>query len=277
MNKEIEVEGMGVKAQGSPYIIETRNESGYYKDKYDTLQSEAMEWKISSAHNFDNHSSAKKVTEDEPALEPGDCGSLEFRVSPQSFDSITVDCLFEMKAYTEVIVKDLNGDPVKDENGDPVTALTEITTGNTAGYIEGHILMFSGIDEYGKYTGLIDNDNVALERILEDQTYNKNESNYTTIYWYWPEHLNELTDSTKIKFAASEQSDVIAYIAKNKDKFFKNCSETSDKVLSDFTALAAGTSTDQVYNHYNLMYDNADLEIGNYISYIVLSMQVIQD
>ena len=29
-----------------------------------------------------------------------------------------------------------------------------------------------------------------------------------------------------------------------------------------------------IYNHYNLRYDNADLDIGNNLSYVILSMQV---
>jgi hypothetical protein len=283
MNRDVGTSGMGVKVQGLPYTIQTHDTSGYYKTAWEKTGSEALEWLVTSTNNFDNHSDAIEPGEEEPSLEPGDSGCLEFRVNPQSSDSITVDCLFEIKAYKEEVVKDDNGDTVVDDNGNPVTTLTQITTGNTAGYIDGHILLFYGIDENEKYTGLINNDydedleTYLEQRVLSEQTYEKDGITYTTIYWYWPERLNELTDSTKIKFAASEQNGVITYIARNKDKFFKNCSETTEKVSSDLTALSGGTSTDQVYNHYSLMYDNADLEIGNYISYIVLSMQVRTD
>ena len=283
MNREVGASGMQMKVQGLPYTIQTSDTSGYYKTAWEKTGSEALEWLVTSANNFDNHSGAIETGEEEPSLEPGDSGCLEFRVNPQSSDEITVDCLFEIKAYKEEEVKDDNGDTVVDDKGDPVTTLTQITTGNTAGYIDGHILLFSGMDENEKYTGLINNDydknleTYLEQRVLSGQTYEKDGSTYTTIYWYWPERLNELTDSTKIKFAASEQNGVITYIARNKDKFFKNCSETTEKVSNDLTALAGGTSTDQVYNHYSLMYDNADLEIGNYISYIVLSMQVRTD
>ena len=135
-------------------------------------------------------------------------------------------------------------------------------------------MLFTGIDpETGKLTGLIDNNNESLERILKNQTYTKGESTYTTIYWYWPEHLSDLTDSANTIYASSEHEAVLAYIARNKDGFFKDCSDSNAKVLTDLTNLYA-TYSNSTYNHYNLRYDNADLDIGNNLSYVILSMQV---
>jgi hypothetical protein len=134
-------------------------------------------------------------------------------------------------------------------------------------------MLFAGIDENGKYTDLIDNDNETTKKVLEDQTYRKGESTYTTIYWYWPEHLSDLTDSAHTIYAPSEHEDVIGYIARNKDGFFKDCSDSETKVGNDLTSLYT-TYSNQIYNRYNSRYDNADLDIGNNVSYIVLSMQV---
>ena len=269
MNKDTSAGGMGVKVSGLPFIIETRSGSGYYKDQYDMINYQAEEWKISSSHNFDNHSGSIEEDEVEPALEPGDFGSLEFRVSPQSMDTITVDCLFEIKAYLE--------ETTTDEGDNEVTTITEISNSNLVRYLEGHILLFAGYDELtGKYTDLIDNNNESLQRILEDMTYTRGESTYTTIYWYWPEHLSDLTDSANTIYAPSEHEDVIAYVARNKDKFFKDCNDSETKVRNDLTSLY-NTYSNQTYNYYNLKYDNADLVIGNNISYAMISMKVIND
>lgn len=272
-NREVEGDGMGVKTAGMPYIIETRSGSGTCKTQYDSLNTQGEEWKISAEHNLENHSGAIEEGEEEPGLEPGDHGSLEFRVSPQNSDTITVDCLFEVKAYLET--------KAVDENENETTSISVINDSVLTGYLEGHIMLFAGYDEEtGKYTGLIDNNNANLQRILTNKTYTKGEDVYTTIYWCWPEHLSDLTGdvtgSANIIYDPDEHEAVIAYIARNKDKFFKNCNDSNAKVLTDLTNLYNSYSN-QTYNHYNLKYDNADLIIGNNISYVMLSMQVIND
>lgn len=276
MNRETGTSGMGVKVQGTPYTIMTRSGSGYYKDKWETLGSNAIEWQVSAYHNLDNYvADPENITDEQEAalgLEPGDTGSLEFRVQPNTADSLTVDCVFDIKAYLERTVLDENDDPVLDDNNEPVTELVEIDNTALTGYLKAHILLFAGY-ENGKYTDLIADDE-DMRRVLQ-QTYTKNGSEYTTIYWVWPMHLSELTseDNVTIIYAPSERNAVITYIAGNKDGFFKDCSDTSQQVKDNLTALA-DTYDNQVYNRYNTKYDNADLEIGNNISYVMLSMTV---
>lgn len=263
MNRETGTSGMGVKAQSTPYTIQTRDSSGYYSTVYESLGTEGMEWKISSGKNFDNHESAKKEGETEPGIEPGDHGILEYRVNPNSADSITVDCVFDMMAYAETTTID--------GEGATVTEVTPVSNPALLGYVKAHIMLFSGIDSNGKYTGLIDTDE-TMRRVLADQTYTKNSTTYTQIYWVWPMYLSDLTGSDPI-FAASERSSVIAYIASNKDGFFKDCSDNAAKVSTDLTALSV-TYSSAIFNHYSMKYDNADLEIGNNVTYVMLSMQV---
>lgn len=269
MNKSVGTSGMGVKVQAMPYTIQTRDSSGYYKDKWDMIGSQAMEWKISSTKNFDNHEDAKAVGETDPGIEPGDHGILEFRVNPNTADSITVDCIFDVKAYVETITTD--------ENDQPVVEMTEINNSALAGYLKAHIMLFSGIDANGKYTGLI-GDDAQLRRVLANQTYTRNGDIYTQIYWVWPLHLSYLTSENtsgdnSIIYASTERSAVIAYIATNRKGFFKDCNNSAEQVTADLTALSTSYSS-SIYNYYNTKYDNADLEIGNNVSYVILSMQV---
>lgn len=275
MNREVEASRMGISAQGMPYTIQTRDSNGYYKKKWDKIGSDAMEWLVSKENNFDNPGRDLNQEEEEPGLEPGDSGVLEFRVKPNTSDSITVDCVFDVKAYLETVVKDEQGNASLDEDGNPVTEITEISNDTLTGYIKAHIMLFSGYDsESGKYTGLIDNDQ-ALRRVLANQTYNINDTDYTKIYWVWPMHLEDITsdDDAKIIYAPGERETVIAYIARNKDGFFKDCNDSEQKVKSDLQALSTAYDN-SIYNHYNMRYDNADLEIGNNISYVMLSMKV---
>ena len=276
MNKQTGAGGMGVKSQATPYTIQTRSESGYYKSKWDKINSDAAEWQVTSTNNFDNHAEDLDEDEEEPGLEPGDSGMLEFRVNPNVSDFITVDCVFDAKAYLEKPVLN-QGEPVLDDNDEPVTEITEISNTALLGYVKAHIMLFSGKDEQtGKYTGLISTDE-ELKRVLKDRTYTRGDTVYTKIYWVWPEHLYELTSENpdRVIYAPTERTGIIDYIAANKDGFFKDCSDSVQKVTTDLTALSAAYNT-SVYNHYNIKYDNADLDIGNNISYIMLSMTVKQ-
>lgn len=263
-NRNVSAGDMGMKVQAMPYTIQTRNSSGYYSNVYESLETGAMEWKISSDYNFENHESAKNEDEEEPVLEPGDSGILEFRVNPNTSETITVNCVFDVKAYIET----------EDENTQE-KVITEINNQTLVNYIKAHILLFSGYNsESGKYTDLIDNDE-SLRRVLMNKTYSKNGDDYTKIYWVWPKYLDNLTSSSnsEILYASSERDDVIKYIARNRDGFFKDCNDSETKVISDLTELSVSYSN-AIYNHYNMGYDNADLEIGNNISYVMISMKV---
>jgi hypothetical protein len=266
-NGEVSDNGMGILVQGAPYTIQTRSGSGIYSDIYESLNTGGMEWKISADYNFDNHTSAIEEGEEEPGIEPGDSGKLEFRVNPNDADSITVDCVFDIKVYLKTIT------PVG--NGETETAINEINNSVIKEYVKSHIMLFSGQDSVThKYTGLIGDDQSA-RRVFSNQTYTRNGATYTTIYWVWPKYLSNLTsnDNSEIIFAPTERSAVIQYIANNKDGFFKDCSDSVSKVTSDLTSLSTAYSN-SIFNHYNMKYDNADLEIGNHVSYLLLSMKV---
>lgn len=276
MSKDVETSGMNIKVQASPYTIVTRNQSGYYKEQWDKLNSQAVEWQISQAYNFDNYNDGLAPDQTDLGLEPSDSGMLEFRVNPNNSDSITVDCVFDFKAYVEKPVLGENDDPILDENDEPVTELIEITNEDLLEHVKTHIMLFSEYDPVTcKYDGLISTD-VELKRVLE-QTYTRGEEDYTTIYWAWPEHLENFIshDNSEIIYVPSQRTAVINYVAKNRTGFFKDCKDDENTVKSELTALSQAYDN-PIYNRYNMKYDNADLDIGNNISYVLLSMTVEQ-
>ena len=270
MNREVSNGGMSIKSQAQPYTIQTRDSSGYYHSVYENLETDGMEWKISSTKSFDNHEDAinTAVGETDPGIEPGDHGILEFRVNPNNADTITVDCVFDIKAYVETTTTG--------ENNQQVTEVAEINNSTLVGYLKAHIMLFSGIDANDKYTGLIGTD-AELRRVLANKTYTRNGETYTQIYWVWPLHLSDLTSeiTNNILYAPTERSAVIEYIASNRNGFFKDCSDSAEQVTTDLTDLSTEYSS-STYNHYNTKYDNADLEIGNNVSFVMLTMQVAQ-
>ncbi|MBE5958524.1 MAG: hypothetical protein E7254_06640 [Lachnospiraceae bacterium] len=266
-NRSVTGTGMGASVQDMPYTIQTRSGSGTYNSIYNSLNTGGMEWKISAGYNFDNHASAIEEGEDEPGIEPGDSGKLEFRVNPNIDNSITVDCVFDIKVYLQSVT------PIG--NGETETVINEINGSAVKEYVNSHIMLFTGQDpDTHKYTGLIGNDE-SMRRVLTNQTYTRNGETYTTIYWVWPKFLSNLisNNNSEIIYAPTERSAVIQYIANNKNGFFKDCNDSVSQVASDLTSLSTAYSN-SIFNRYNMKYDNADLEIGNNASYVLLSMKV---
>ena len=259
MNTQVESGGMSMKAGSIPYTIEFPGEDeGKYADQYRTLTDQSSIWLVNNNENMDNGSGTPK---EELGLEPGDSGTLEFRIQPNGTDSITVDICFTVRGI------------VKQHDQNNSQQLTEITDTELMGFVASHIMLFSGIDSNGKYTGLIENSS-DLKRYLRHKTYSVNDLEedddyYTTLYWVWPLHLSNLISmqSDDLVYASSERSTVIQYIVDHKDGFFKDIT-TEDSVLSvDLNSM-------ERYGSYSIMFDKADLDIGKQVQYVILGLSV---
>ena len=258
MNREVSGNGMEMKAGGMPFTIEfAGNDEGKWIEKYRTLSSQSGIW-LMSENNLDNGSA---TTEDKLGLEPGDSGTLEFRISPNETDTITVDICFTMRGI------------VKQHDQNNSQQLTEISDTELMGFVASHIMLFTGIDSNGKYTGLIQNSS-DLKRYIRNKTYSINDSEedddyYTTLYWVWPLHLSNLisTQSDDLIYASSERSTVIQYMVAHKNGFFKDIT-TEDSVLS------ADLNSMEHYGSYSIMFDKADLDIGKRVQYVILGLSV---
>lgn len=264
-NKEVSESGLQMTVGGIPFTIEFPGEDeGHWIDQYHNLSNQSGIWLVDDDKNMDNGSG---TTEEKLGLEPGDSGTLEFRISPNRTDTITVDICFTMRG----IVKQ------RSQNSDSSTSssqqLTEISDTELMGFVASHIMLFTGIDSNGKYTGLIENSS-DLKRYLRNKTYSVNDSKendgyYTTLYWVWPLHLSNLisTQSDDLIYASSERSTVIQYMVAHKNGFFKDI-KTEDSVLS------ADLNSMEHYGSYSIMFDKADLDIGNRVQYVILGLSV---
>ena len=228
-----------MKAGSIPYTIEFPGEDeGKYADQYRTLTDQSSIWLVNNNENMDNGSGTPK---EELGLEPGDSGTLEFRIQPNGTDSITVDICFTVRGI------------VKQHDQNNSQQLTEITDTELMGFVASHIMLFSGIDSNGKYTGLIENSS-DLKRYLRHKTYSVNDLEedddyYTKLYWVWPFHLSDLisTQNDDLIYASNERSTVIQYIVDHKDGFFKDIT-TEDSVLSaDLNSMEAGSQSCPLY------------------------------
>lgn len=249
-NKSISFDGMNNKAADKPFSIITVENEGIYSEQYKSYKgdnADAEIWLVNSDHNFDNDSTA---TSENLGIEPGDRGVLQFRIEPTN-DTITVDLEFELTAIKQ-----------DDENEN---SFSTIEDSSLIKYLNAHIMLFESYDqETKKYSDLIDSD-AELKRVLSSKIYNKSDTAYTEIYWVWPEYLNNLVIDDQLIYNSGEKTKIIQYIVKNKTGFFKNINVEDDVLLSNLTS---GTN----YSTYSIMYDSADLEIGNKIDYVILAM-----
>ena len=264
-NKEVSESGLQMTAGGIPFTIEFPGEDeGHWIDQYHNLSNQTGIWLVDDDKNMDNGSG---TTEEKLGLEPGDSGTLEFRISPNETDTITVDICFTMRG----IVKQ------RSQNSDSSTSssqqLTEISDTELMGFVTSHIMLFTGIDSNGKYTGLIQNSS-DLKRYLRSKTYSVNDSEedddyYTTLYWVLPLHLSNLisTQSDDLIYASSERSTVIQYMVAHKNGFFKDITTEDSVLLADLNSM-------EHYGSYSIMFDKADLDIGKRVQYVILGLSV---
>jgi len=264
-NKEVSESGLQMTAGGIPFTIEFPGEDeGHWIEQYHNLSNQTGIWLVDDDKNMDNGSG---TTEEKLGLEPGDSGTLEFRISPNETDTITVDICFTMRG----IVKQ------RSQNSDSSTSssqqLTEISDTELMGFVASHIMLFTGIDSNGKYTGLIKNSS-DLKRYLRNKKYSVNDSEddddyYTTLYWVWPLHLSNLisTQSDDLIYASSERSTVIQYMVAHKNGFFKDITTEDSVLLADLNSM-------EHYGSYSIMFDKADLDIGKRVQYVILGLSV---
>lgn len=261
MNREVSGNGMEMKAGGMPFTIEfAGNDEGKWIEKYRTLSSQSGIW-LMSENNLDNGSA---TTEDKLGLEPGDSGILEFRVKPNdNYDSVKVDICFTMRAIEKPSVQ--NETEVAEDL--PLVEITD-TKPELMKMLASHIMLFTDIDENGKYKGLIEND-AELKRYLNNQRYNKDDTSYTKLYWKWPLHLSDIISNqeNELIYAKDERDNVISYIVANKDGFFKDISKSDEELINDLKNV-------EHYGSYSIMFDKADLEIGRNVQFVILGFSV---
>ena len=258
MNTQVESGGMSIKTQGVPYTIEfPGTDEGKYASQYRTLTDQAGIWLVDNNKNMDNGSD---TSEEELGLEPGDSGMLEFRVKPNGdTNTITVDICFTLRCIEK---------PERNGSNTSSQQLNLITDQELMKFVSSHIMLFTGIDANGKYTGLIQN-NDQLQRYIRNKTYSKTDTGYTTLYWAWPLHLSNLisTQSSDLIYASNERSTVIQYMVAHKDGFFKGITTADNVLTDDLTAM-------NHYGSYSILFDKADLDIGNKVQYVILGLSV---
>ncbi len=267
MSKEAETSKMELMSTGPTFEILTDANEGTYADKYKELEPEGNIWLVDESNNFSNYTSptpeaaatagaTASSEDDDQGIEPGSSGKMKFLIRATEADSVTLNL--------EILLKGV----IEDEDTGDLSLMTKADNSELLTYLNSHILLFENYNsETGKYSGLIENDG-DLERILANKTYVKDNEEYTYIYWVWPMYLNNLIGDDSI-CSGDAKTELISYIGANKDGFFKNLSKSSDKIIEDLTEKVN-------YSMYSEYFDKVDLEIGNNIDYVIMSLEATE-
>ena len=312
MNRENETNGMSVKSVGDLFTIEPVNASAYHVGIYDdpdqsgtyvrdiltthaNIDGDVMTWTITDDEEVSDGSGTKiekgnnigngPAPGQEGGIRPGSSGMIQFIIRPSQ--SVTAEFAFYVYTYTGGY----------DEHGDEdkstirlISAGTSTSSGTSAASLmaqqlmNGHFLLFTNVDDDGRYYGLIDSDE-EFKRIMT-KTY----STQTTVnlYWVWPETLAEIMlDETvptqsrnmrgKRNICTADGKQEVITLFKNHPEWFlldpvntrRDWTDTfSPNELDEDVISTVNTS----YSLYSSYYNEADQCIGTNISYILLDM-----
>jgi len=307
MNRDVSTGGMGVSVATDLFTIEAVSTTGYHVGIYDDStnndtyvrnilfnrvekDSDIITWTITDDIEVTDGSGNKSITKGknigngpaegyEGGIGPGSSGEIQFVIKPTR--PVDAEFTFCVYAYTDGY----------DEHGDlDKTTIQLVSSGSSADTIaaqkllNGHILLFSEMDNDGKLSGLISSD-AEFKRLME-KTYTSQET--VPIYWVWPETLAEIIldentsgHSKNLRGKSNicnttGQAEVIDFFKNNPSWFLldpDNSNHNWSEVFNDDISNADVVYTINTnYALYSSYYNEADQCIGTCISYILLDM-----
>ncbi|MCR5796686.1 MAG: hypothetical protein K6G63_02065 [Eubacterium sp.] len=264
MNESSEVGDMNMMATGPTFEILTDSEEGVYADKYKQINENGTLWLVDESSNFSNLESessppqetGSQSSDEEVGIDPGSKGKMKFLIRATASDSVKLDLSFFLKGVRE------------DADTKELSVMSKTEDEELLKFLNMHILLFENYNSStNQYSGLISNLD-DLKRVLKNRTFSRDNEEYTYIYWIWPTYLSDIVGDNTI-IAEDDFDDVIDYIAENKDGFFYRLNRDVEQIKSDL-------KKKKNYPMYSEYFDKVDLEIGNSIDYVILSLNAAE-
>lgn len=286
MNRETETNGMGVKVAGRSFDLitlsnDSTNKNGvYYNPYHASIQANESEgydiWLVDSGSNMNNYS-ASGTADETMGIEPGSSGVIKFYIKP--YEDVTVTFTFQTIGYTARTTV------VGEQETVTMTELSS-SAGNPACFLNGHVLLFENQDLINTphyYTGLIPTGNDgtrSFSREFElDGSYDTdtdsdgtNDAYEVDIYWVWPETLDTLVYNSASsavlicdRNAAAEEGELNDYY-----KVVSNICTYPQYYLNGYSPTTTYTEASLVGK--NVLYNDADQEIGMNVEYVLLRL-----
>lgn len=168
----------------------------------------------------------------------------------------------------------------------PTLTQTEIARKTAAlSFIEGHILFFADRDNDGFYEGFLGaGRSIRLSDIYTapgGTTFTAGEKKHVTVYWKWANTFEQMVyDSNHSSYApiikdsdSADRSLIYTYLSEDGETVFAGM--TSTQINSGLTLVrSGGTGAAEAVLELSNAYNEADQEIGDCLSYILIEMNV---
>lgn len=313
MNRETGTSGMGVKVAGMPFELEVR---GNFIENSDLMTGNAMfanEFKSGTQQEdgegnlvsiFRTDQNNEKIVWRKDAsssaypqgLSPSSSGELSFYVIPNQTGVLDLHFSIRIRGYHAVYENETLTDLVEitedltDSAENAAIGITSAATKKTAlKYVNGHILFFRSYDSStDKYSDFCGRDTIDFADFIEgtDKTVTKDQAYPVTIYWKWVNDFGDMFLTSSSTYASAP----IFADSNNADRglIFEYLEDEDTYMFSGMTASAISRTLTDVQNpssetfatslrFLTTGYDNADLEIGNNVNYILFEMTASLD
>ena len=255
-------------------------------NQHDTSLGGSINWLLDSDSNMNNYSEGKSFTDTgakfrkDYAMEPGTKGRLDFFIKPYEEGDLSLEFSLDIVPYV------MNGD----------TPQVVDKTSTASQFLSGHIVYFLGEtqnDDTVKYTWIKNGTfRITIPKAEKDKEYNY------SIYWVWPlnlstillnendEFLNESTIEFDDKDATGAlRNQIVTDMTIHPEKYFfssltgtpldTNYEEV--KAIKDIHKYSGANSTydKQLFVDLSSYYNQADMKIGESISFITATLEYL--
>lgn len=224
-------------------------------------------------------------------LSPSSSGELSFYVIPKKTGVLDLNFNMTIRGYHAVYTGDTLTDVVEitddltDSSANAAIGITSAATAKSAlKFLNGHILFFKNYDSTtGKYSGFCGTDSISFADFIagDDKTVIQDQAYPVTVYWKWVNDFGDMFLTSTSPYASAPLFDDL-----NTDDraLIFDYLEDSDVYMFDGIApadIAAAVADIQNPSSPTFAislrtlttgYDNADLDIGNNVNYMLIEM-----
>ena len=272
------------KVKQSDLTYHLPNEENNFQ--HDTSSGGSINWLLNQESNMNNYSDGKSFKETgatfrkDYAMEPGTKGRLDFFIKPYEEGDLSLDFSLDIVPYV------MNGETPQ---------VVDETTSTAPQLLSGHIVYFLGETQNDTmtYTWIKDG---RFQITIPSAEQNK-EYNYS-IYWVWPLNLStillnendEFLNESPIEFDDKDatgalRNQIVTDMTEHPEKyFFSSLTERPlDKKYEEVKAIegihknsgANSTYDKQLFVDLSSYYNQADMKIGESISFITATLEYL--
>ena len=255
--------------------------------QHDTSLGGSINWLLNSDSNMNNYNEGKSFTDTgakfrkDYAMEPGTKGKLDFFIKPYEEGDLSLEFSLDIVPYVM--------------NGDTTQVVDKTSTSTAPQFLSGHIVYFLGETQNDTvtYTWIKDGRfQITIPKAEKDKEYNY------SIYWVWPLNLStillnehdEFLNGSAIEFDDKDatgalRNQIVTDMKEHPEKYFFS-SLTGSSLNTDYEEVKAiegihknsganSTYDKQLFVDLSSYYNQADMKIGESISFITATLEYL--